>query len=178
MQPADEQLRDIHGFYALQLPAWLLWSFYLLISFVIIYFVYTKFIKKEIDNSLTLFELTTKELKSLDLNQTSKNFYLSYSELVKNFFQERLSLDVVDKTADELKPILVSNPKVPTEAALLLSKIFKKGDLAKFARQEVPIDSRAQDIEVTVKIIADLEEALILEEERRRESKLKEDQPV
>ncbi len=170
----EEGLRDIHGFYALELPQWILWGLYAIIAAFVFYFIYNRFLKKTQNDSFTLFELTCQHLTELDLNQNSKSFYLSYSELVKSFFQHRLGLDLIDKTADELKPVLISSPMLATESALTLSKIFKKADLAKFARQELAADIKAQDIETTVRIITELEEAVNAEEQRQKQAKLEE----
>lgn len=166
------QLHDIREYIAIQIPQWVIICLGLLLFLAIVFFVYYKFIKKPPTPSLSLYELTIQKLKNFDYGLSSKNFYLEYSELIKNYLQKSLTLAVFEKTAEEIKPILVSNSRISTSNAVILSNIFTRGDLAKFARKEFELEQRAQDIQSTIVILEDIESILLAEQKAREEEHL------
>lgn len=167
-----KQLRDIKGFVAIQIPQWIVITLIVIVVILLGVLIYYKFIKKRQQRSLTLYEITIEKLKNFDYGSSSKKFYLDYSELVRNYIEQRLQLAVMDKTAEEIKPILISNPKMQTHNAVTLSKIFARADLAKFARKEFDIEVRSEDIELTISILNNIEELIKAEEERRLQAEL------
>ncbi len=164
--PAEEQLRDIQGFYAIEIPAWLQISLLVIALAYLAYFIYMRYIKKKPDADLTIYQLTVKRLKELDLSRNSKDFYLSYSEYIRIYLEQRLGMHALDKTEDEMREILISERRIQTSQAMLLSKIFQRADLAKFALYTVPMDTKAKDIESTLEIIRAIEDTVAAEEAR------------
>lgn len=162
----DNELRDIKGFQAIIIPDWIWWLLGFVALALIGWFLY-KYITKKKEESLTLFQKTIRALDSLDLDIDSKEFYLSYSEIAKLFLENRLLVPALDKTAEEIKPLLVAEVKIQTNHAMLLSKIFYRADLAKFARMPISNEDKAKDIELTKTIFEEVEKQLILEEERK-----------
>lgn len=162
--PTNTELRDIQGFYAIEIPAWLQIAFLVILFVGLAYFIYVRYIKKKPDADLTIYQLTVKRLRELDLSRNSKDFYLSYSEYIRIFLEQRLGMHALDKTADEMRQILIQERRIQTHQAVFLSKIFQRADLAKFALYTVPMDTKAKDIESTLEIIRAIEDAVVLEE--------------
>lgn len=167
-----EVLRDIKGFYAIEVPLWFWILLGTLATAILGYWIYIKFIKKKINYDLGIYEATVKALKDLDLRQNSKDFYLSYSELIKFYLEKRLKVAVLDKTAEEIKECLISIPQVQTNQALAFTGIFQRGDLAKFALKEISAEEKSRDIEQSLEIIRTIEEAVLIKE--AEEAKLSE----
>ena len=161
-----EELRDIKEFFPIEVPAWLTVSLLVIALAYLFYFIYIRYIKKKLEADLTIYQLTVKRLKELDLTRNSKDFYLSYSEYIRTFLEQRLSMHALDKTADEMRQILIKERRIQTSQAMFLSKIFQRADLAKFALYTVPIDTKAKDIELTLEIIRAIEDAVVAEEAR------------
>ena len=162
--PGSEELRDIQGFYAIEVPAWLWISLLVIAVAYLAYFIYMRYLKKKLEADLTIYQLTVKRLKELDLTKNSKDFYLSYSEYIRIFLEQRLGMHALDKTADEMREILIQERRMQTNQAMFLSKIFQRADLAKFALYTVPIETKAKDIELTLEIIKSLEDVVVAEE--------------
>lgn len=158
----DDQLRDIKGFYAIEIPLWLWIVLGLLLLAGIAWLVYRYIKNKNPERELTLYELTLKKLDSLDLGLSSKVFYLRYSELIKSYIEKKLELHVMDKTADEMKGILHNEPRLETTQVLSLANIFARADLAKFARQEILKEQRQADLAKAREIISAIESKLAL----------------
>jgi hypothetical protein len=163
------QLRDIQGFAAIYIPKWIIFLLIFISSVSLIIFIYYKFIKKTPRRVLTLYEITIEKLKNFDYGLSSKKFYLEYSELIKIYMEQRLQIAVMDKTAEEIKPILLGNTKIATANATTLSQIFARADLAKFARREFNLEERSQDIQLSIMVINNIEDLLRKEEEHRLE---------
>ncbi len=125
-----------------------------------------RYIKKKLEAGLTIYQLTVKRLKELDLSNNSNDFYLAYSEYIRTFLEQRLGMHALDKTADEMRQILIKERRIQTNQAMFLSKIFQRADLAKFALYTVPMDTKAKDIELTLEIIRSIEDAVLIEEAR------------
>ena len=160
----EDELRDIQGFYAIEVPAWLWISLSIIAIAYLAYFIYMRYLKKKLEADLTIYQLTVKRLKELDLTKNSKDFYLSYSEYIRIFLEQRLGMHALDKTADEMREILIQERRMQTNQAMFLSKIFQRADLAKFALYTVPIETKAKDIELTLEIIKSLEDVVVAEE--------------
>ena len=167
----DDELRDIKGFQAIVIPDWFWWSLLGLVLFLAAWFVYYYIKNRKQEAELTLVELTVKKLQELDLKKSSKNFYLEYSELVRIYLEARLGMHVLDKTAEEIKPLLLSQQKVVTSQAQSLSQIFYRADLAKFAKQEFSAESKAKDISDSIDVINTIEAAIVTEEEQHKEAR-------
>ncbi len=163
--PSVEELRDIQGFFAIEVPAWLWISLIVLAVAALGYFIYVRYLKKSPDADLTIFQLTVKRLKELDPSKNSKDFYLAYSEYVRTFLEQRLSMHALDRTVDEMRELLIKERRIQTSQAMSLSKILQRADLAKFALYTVPIDAKAKDIELTIEIIRSIEDVIVAEEQ-------------
>lgn len=159
-----DELRDIQGFYAIEVPVWV----WIVLSVAILswlgYWLYRRYLQRKLEADLTIYQLTVKRLKELDLTKNSKDFYLAYSEYIRIFLEQRLGMHALDKTADEMREILIQERRMQTNQAVFLSKIFQRADLAKFALYTVPIDTKAKDVESTLEIIKMLEEVVVAEE--------------
>ncbi len=164
--PAAEELRDIKGFYAIEIPMWLQISLLVIAIAYLAYFIYMRYIKRKLEADLTIYQLTVKRLKELDLSKNSNDFYLAYSEYIRIYLEQRLSMHALDKTADEMRQILIKERRIQTNQAMFLSKIFQRADLAKFALYTVPMDTKAKDIELTLEIIRSIEDTVLVEEAR------------
>lgn len=165
----DESLRDIKGYIAIIIPKWLLILLAVLFVSALGYFIYIKFFRKEKQESLTIFELTIKTLTELDLNKDSKEFYLIYSECIKHYLEGRLGLACLEKTAHEMEGLLIGERRIQTNHAIFLNKILHRADLAKFARQQVSLDAKAQDLATSLDIVKAIEKALVAEETVKEE---------
>jgi hypothetical protein len=166
---ADEGLRDIKGYIAIIIPGWLLISLALIILSVLAYVIYVKFFRKEPVIELTVYERTIKNLTELDINLDSKVFYLHYSEYVKDYLENRLEIHCLEKTAEELAPVLIDDKRMRTNHAMFLGKILHRADLAKFAKHQVSLETKAKDIELGLDIVKTTEKALVAEESEEEE---------
>lgn len=158
----DEELRDIKGFYAIEIPIWLWIILGLVLAGGLAWLIYRYLKHRNPERELSLYEQTLKNLESLDLGLSSKVFYLRYSELIKNYIERKLELHVMDKTADEMKEVLHAEPKLETTQIVNLANIFARADLAKFARQEISRDQRQADIARACEILSAIEAKLAL----------------
>lgn len=168
---SDDVLRDIKGFYSIEIPIWVWIALVTLFSILFGYLVYLRFLRKQTYSKLSVYEATVKALKELDLRKNSKDFYLTYSELIKSFLEIRLQVSVLDKTAEEIKECLINIPKIQTNQALVFAGIFQRADLAKFALKEISIEDKSRDIEQSLDLIRNIEETVIAEETKEREFK-------
>lgn len=159
-------LRDIHGFQAVEIPTWFWILIGLIILGIICWLLYKYVFKPKPQIPLSLFEKTTKLLKELNLNETSKNFYLNYSEIVRIYLEERLKVALLDKTAEEIKPILTADSRINTQTAMSLAQIFNRADLAKFAKYELSKEQKEDDINQTISVLTGIEDFVRFEEER------------
>ena len=73
-----EGLRDIKGYISIIIPVWFVVLVILAVVSVLAYFVYIKFFRQEINDELSTYERTIKNLTELNLNLDSKQFYLIY----------------------------------------------------------------------------------------------------
>ena len=169
----DGELRDIQGFQAIAVPEWIWWSLLVLTLALAGWLVYKYLKNRQVELELTLTELTVKQLGDLNLQNKSKEFYLDFSELVRIFLEGRLGMHVLDKTAEEIRPILISEHRIMTTQALILSKILCRADLAKFAKQEFSSEIKAKDIEATIAIIKNIDSLLKVAEEKKEEQELR-----
>jgi hypothetical protein len=165
----DDELRDIKGFQGIELPLWV-WYLLTIGALILIGWAIYRYIKnKKAKKPLTLLELTFKKLTELQTSQSAKLFYLQYSEIVKSYLDERLKISTLDKTVEEMKNILSSEPHIETAQALTLIKMFNRADLAKFAKENINVEQKLADIAVTKEIINSIENKLSLELEKPKE---------
>lgn len=161
-----DDLRDIHGFMAIQVPTWV-WVVLALAALALIVWLLLKYVfKPKPKVPLSVFEETVNQLRALDLNADSKEFYINYSEIVRLYLEKRLHISLLDKTADEIKPLLIVHPKIQTNNAMSLTQIFLKADLAKFAKQELSTLEKESDINQTIQVLTSVEDIVSLEEQK------------
>jgi hypothetical protein len=156
----NEELRDIQGYQAIIIPDYFWWILGFLGLVVLAFLVY-KFIlsrKKEIE--LTVYEKTIQDLENLDPQANSKEFYLEYSDIVRNYLLERIELNLFDKTLNELRALFDKNEVFDIQSKNQLLNIFAKADMAKFARQDVSAERRLEHLDKTKEILAKVETKL------------------
>lgn len=166
-----EGLRDIKGYISIIIPTWFVVLFILAVVSVLAYFVYVKFFRQEIIEELSIYERTIKNLTELNLNLDSKQFYLIYSEYMKSYLEERLGIACLEKTADEMADVLINESRIRTNHAMFLSKILQRADLAKFAKQNVSLETKAKDLELSLDIVRTTEKSMVAEETEEKEVK-------
>lgn len=164
--PNPDQLRDIQGFQPIVIPTWLWVILGVIIFSLVVWFLYKYVFKPKPKPELSLFERVLILLKDLNLDIDSKNFYLSYSEIVRIYLEERLNISLLDKTAEEIKPILMSETRINTSGAMSLAQIFARADLAKFARQEFSKATKEDDISHTIQVLTGIEDFVKVEEQK------------
>lgn len=172
---SEEVLRDIKGFQPIIVPDWLWWSLFFVLLVLLFWLFYRHYLNKSLVEELSFTEKIINSINSLDLTKNSREFYLVFSELSRLYLEVRLGLHLMDKTAEELKPILISESKIATNQALALTQIFARADLAKFAKQEYSKEAKKQDCDFILDLISSIEETLRLEEEKAKLSELRED---
>jgi hypothetical protein len=172
---ADDELRDIKGFQQIIVPDWLWWSLLVLLLVLLAWLIYRYWLNRSSAQGLSFTEQIINSINALDLNANSKEFYLLFSELSRSYLELRLGLHLMDKTAEELKPILVSETKIPTNQALALTQIFARADLAKFAKQEYAQEYKQKDREFILGLIDLIENTLKQEEEKKHLCEIRED---
>lgn len=165
-------LRDIQGFQVVEIPTWLWILIGLIILGTLCWLLYKYVFKPKPQIPLSLFEKITKQLRGLNFEENSKNFYLNYSEIVRVYLEERLRLAVLDKTAEEIKPILTNDLRINTQAAMSLTQIFTRADLAKFAKYEFSKEQKENDINQTILVLTSIEDFVKVEELKLQEEEL------
>ena len=140
--------------------------------FFILIKIYKKFLKsKETDNQKqdpiekAINALKLLESKNLKDQLDYKNYYSSLTEIVKNYFEEDVSLDALESTSQELinKLELLKNsgrlslkPKTIDE----FRSVLETADLVKFAKTNPGPDIAFADKKVLEKILIDTKEAI------------------
>lgn len=170
-EEALKQLRDIHGYHAIEIPMWLLILLGFLVAAALVTFVYLKFFRNRKKRILTNLEKAIQDLNDLDINNLSKAFYLSYSEIVKEYLEVELDLPVIDKTVNELKPILNNEPMIRTDQAIFIMQSFGRGDLAKFAKREVSAEEKKSDKEKMIELLEEIDQAIKDQVEKEKQEK-------
>lgn len=155
-----EDLRDIHGYHAFEVHPAVWWILGIIIAGTLGYFIYKYIKSRKPKVEATNFQAALFKLDKLDLKQSSKDFYLNYSEIIKLYLGEEFSRNYMDKTNEELKPLLMKEEMMTTTQVLTLTKSLMRGDLAKFARKEVSPDEKSDDIKVAKILINDINEAI------------------
>ena len=163
-QKLIEQLRDIRGFHAIEIPLWLIILSVLLLLTPLAYWIYRKFFTGKPAPDLSNFDFTVQQINKLDIKLPSKIFYLRYSELLKSYLEKELAQSILDKTPYELKPILTESSFLSSSEAINLIQILERGELAKFAKYDIDELVKAEDIAKTLMIITHIHEAKIQQE--------------
>lgn len=154
---AVDELRDIHGYHGLEIPEWIFWTLGILAAIALGYFIYWKFIRKDKVHVLNSLEKAIKDLDRLDVNQESKAFYLKYSEIVKRYLTDELDIPAMDKTIEELKPLLKKAKLIRTDQAIWITDSFQRAELAKFAKKELTASEKANDSKVMAMTLQDID---------------------
>ncbi len=167
--PPDD-LRDIDGFYPVEIPNWLWWLLGLIVLAALSYWVYHRFIKKPPPIVLTKYQKVVRDLAALDINMDSKEYYLLLSEISRSYFQEELGVQALDMTIDELMPSLRAHELVHTSQALLIKDVFERGDLAKFAKADVGLENKKKDQAAIISVITEINTAKEIRERVKLEA--------
>lgn len=149
-------LQDIRGYYAIEIPLYVLIILGLIIAGVIGYFVYKKFFYKKEVRVISVFERTITSLNRLDVGLLSKEFYLEFSELVKIYLETEFGHPLLDKTTEEVKEVLKEDPFLTTAQVINITDSLAKGDLAKFALKELSETDKARDINSMVALLTEV----------------------
>lgn len=164
-------LKDIHGFAGIEFPGYLNYILVTILALGAIYFIY-RLISKRKKALKPFYEDLLDKLSKLKLINDNKSFYLSYLELSKTYFNERLKLGLVDKTTEEIKGILAKIEELKIEDSRFIIESFYRADLAKFALKEFSLEKRNEDLARMILIIQELEkkhqEKIKLEKESSR----------
>ncbi len=174
---APEDLRDIYGFHAIEVPEWLCWFLGILLLAALAYWIYHKFIKKAPPAPLTKFQQVMQDLSNLDPQQDSKEFYLALTEISRAYFEEELFIPALDRTLDELLPALRAHEMLRTPQVLTIKEIFERADLAKFAKAQIQLQDKQEDQRAIISLITEINTAyeLKLAAERAKQAALEED---
>ena len=96
---------------------------------------------------------------------------MEYSDIVRSYLFERLSINLFDKTLEEAKELLNKETILGLESKKELLHIFSRADMAKFARQDISIAKRVEHIENTKKIL-EAAEAKVTQEEAQKDKEV------
>ena len=125
------------------------------------YFIYIKFFKNKKTVTVTPFDIASNALRELDTSLESKEFYLEFVEILKAYLETELDKHLLDKTTEEFKETLKDNEFLTTGQLLNLVKTLDRADLAKFAKQEIPLAEKAEDIETALFTISEVNKKLV-----------------
>ena len=164
--PADE-LRDIQGYQAVIVPSFVWWILIILAVAVIAFLIYKFILSRKKEIVLTIYEQTIQDLDTLDLEQNSKEFYLEYSDIVRNYLLERIDLNLFDKTLNELRSLFDKEEILDSQSKNQLLNIFAKADMAKFAKQDVSVEKRLEHLDKTKDILSKVEVKLEEKDEKQ-----------
>lgn len=153
-----QSLKDIQGYHGIEIPFWLIVFFSVLIFLILVFWVYIKFFKKEKTNILSNYELSLKKLSELNPDENSRNFYLSYSEIIKNYLEIELERKILDRTTSELRYIFHGSEFLSSPQSLLLIETLERADMAKFAKQDINKEKKLEDLEKAKKIMLEIKE--------------------
>lgn len=165
---APDDLRDIDGYFPIEVPDWLWWLLGIIILAALGYWIYIRFIKKPPPIELTKYQKTVRDLAALDTNQNSKDYYLALSEISRDYFEVELKVHALDRTVDELMPALRAHELVHTSQSLLIKDILERADLAKFAKAEVTIEEKKRDQAAIISVITEINTAKEIKEAAER----------
>ena len=156
----DDELRDIQGYQAIVIPDYLWWILIVLAILLVCVVVYKFVLSKKKENILTVYQKTILNLDALDLKQNSKEFYLEYSDIVRNYLFDRVDLNLFDRTLNELRTLLDKNDVFDMQSKNTLLNIFAKADMAKFAKRDFAASVRLEHLEKTKEILDGVEKKL------------------
>ncbi len=165
--PPDD-LRDIDGYFPIEVPDWLWWLLGIIILAALGYWIYIRFIKKPPPIELTKYQKVVRDLAALDTNQNSKDYYLALSEISRDYFEAELKVHALDRTVDELMPALRAHELVHTSQSLLIKDILERADLAKFAKAEVSLEEKKRDQAAIISVITEINTAKEIKEAAER----------
>lgn len=165
---APDDLRDIDGYFPIEVPDWLWWLLGVIILAALGYWIYIRFIKKPPPIELTKYQKVVRDLAALDTNQNSKDYYLALSEISRDYFEVELKVHALDRTVDELMPALRAHELVHTSQSLLIKDILERADLAKFAKAEVNSEEKKRDQSAIISVITEINTAKEIKEAAER----------
>lgn len=154
---ANEELRDIQGYQAIVVPEFVWWILIFIAVVSFIFLVYKFFLSKKKEIVLTVYEKTLQNLNALDTQTNSKEFYLEYSDIVRNYLLERVDLNLFDRTLNELRAMLDKNDVFDMQSKNQLLNIFARADMAKFAKQDISPEKRLEHLDKTKEILEKVE---------------------
>lgn len=166
----DDELRDIQGFQSIMLSDSVYWILIGLVVIIVVYCLYKFVFAKKAIEELTQYQIVMQELDNLDMNLDSKNFYLTYSDIVRNYFLCRLELNLFDKTLNELRFMLEKEDAFDLQSKNELVNIFAVADMAKFARKMISKELREEHLFKTKNILDKIES--FLEEKNNNKEEL------
>jgi hypothetical protein len=156
----DEELRDIQGYQAIVIPDYVWWILIAIAVLLVCFLIYKFLLSKKKEIILTVYEKTIHDLDALDLKQNSKEFYLEYSDIVRNYLLDRVDLNLFDRTFNELRTLLDKNDVFDMQSKNTLLNIFAKADMAKFAKKDFVASVRLEHLEKTKGILDSIEKKL------------------
>ena len=171
----QDELRDIKGFYAIEIPAWMVISLGIILVIALVVFIYFKFFHNKEQKVLTPFEKFKELTNALDPALLSLEFYLTITDAFREYLETRVETSAFDKTSEELERFLFDYEHVTTAQVREFSKVMKRSTLAKFARYEVSREKKSGDKEILIAIVDDIENAIVAKELELQKEKDKEE---
>jgi len=115
---------------------------------VVIYGYYVRIKnKKALSWERALSRLTQLKQQPLIVAQDHKIFYFTLTNIMKTYFSDRYSLNVLPKTDAEFVAFISQEKKIATDAITKLDTIFTDVSLVKFANKQAVRDKMIQDID-------------------------------
>ncbi|MDT8413736.1 MAG: hypothetical protein RQ735_00040 [Flavobacteriaceae bacterium] len=171
-----QKMYDIKDILSVTIPS-AFWRFFKWTLFVLIllaslgyYFWYLRKKKKEAEEELPPYEKAVKELEMLDqisLNEQAdyKQYYSKLTDVLKNYYESEVQVDVMECTSDELLEkinLLVDSGKLKLDKSHLtqLRNTLKTADLVKFAKYQNDSYGASTDREAIKTFISSTHEAI------------------
>lgn len=151
-------LKDIHDYMGIAVADWLIFILVVCIISFLAYLIYKKLTKKNIiADEKPFFESLIEKLDKLKFESNDKKFYLTYSEMIRLYFNERSDNGFLDKTTEEIKEELRTIENLKTADMKFLGESLQRADLAKFAKKEYSAEQKLSDLEKTISILNEQE---------------------
>ena len=105
------------------------------------------------------------EAKDLKEQLDYKQYYSKLTEIVKNYFEEDISMDALESTTDELIDKLellkdVGKLSLNTETIQNFKSVLKTADLVKFAKSNPGIELASSDKKLLETVLLDTKKAI------------------
>lgn len=160
-----EQQLDEQGLYGIydtwHIPWWQTKTFYitviisgLLLAFIMLFFI-VRFLRRKKMVPQPAWVRATEHLELL-LKQAnpenSKMIYLTISQIVRNYLNERYGLDTHGKTDKQLL-VYLQNTEFPQHLLTMMETVFEGGVIIKFANARAAEEQMKQDLASCISII-------------------------